>query len=111
MQFNNPKTKKKEPIKQHRLHPYHKVVQVAQNRKTTRTTLNTTLSQEYLDYVEKILQLKDIEKDIGSKKAVNFTLAFRIIQDINTNTEELRLVKAIIIEAHKHWNYLKGMKN
>ena len=49
MQFNNERPKEKKPLRQHRLHPYRRVVQTAKNRKTIGNTF-----RPYCDAIKKM---------------------------------------------------------
>ena len=80
----------------------------------SREITSSELAVEYLEYVENILTLKQIEKDLVAQKAINFGQVFEIINMILSNTEELKNTKEFkelnlnISKAHKYWEYLQG---
>ena len=62
-----------------------------------------------------MMALKQVEKDLVKRKAINFVETFRIIHEIMTKTEELKNIeefkklKENICKAHKYWGYLRGV--
>ena len=92
-----------------------KIIEQCNNRASRSCTLTDTLAEEYLKYIDDIMTLKQVEKDLVKRKAINFEVTFKIIHEIMTKTEELKNIeefkklKENICKAHKYWGYLKGV--
>ena len=92
-----------------------KILKQCSNRTSKSSTLTTKLTEEYLENIDYIMTLKQVEKDLIKWKAINFVETLRIINEIDTTTDELKNIeefkelKENICKAHKYWGYLRGV--
>ena len=78
--------------------------------------MTPVLAAEYLEHIEGIIRLKEIEKDLVARRAIEYGEVFKILHEVEKTKElkecvEFKELKANITEAHKYWGYLRGTKN
>ena len=83
-------------------------------RGSKRCALTPKLTEEYLEHIDSIMELKQVEQNLINRKAINYVVTLRIIDKITNGTEELKNMQEFqelknnICSAHKYWSYVRG---
>ena len=96
-------------------YPLDRILHRADERTSKAVQITPTLVAEYLEHIEQIMRLKEIEKDLVARRAINYGEVLKILENIEKtdelqNCEEFKELKNNLTEAHKYWGYLRGTK-